>query len=128
MWEINPNPGKIRIYTSGWPKNQNKCWYNIGSPPPMGSKNLVFRLRSVNSMVIAPANTGRESSSSTAVMNTDHTNKGTISNFMLIGRIFKMVVIKLIAPKIDEAPAKWREKIVMSMAGVLWNIWFDKGG
>jgi hypothetical protein len=21
----NPNPGKIKIYTSGWPKNQNKC-------------------------------------------------------------------------------------------------------
>uniref|UniRef100_A0A0E9UBY1 Uncharacterized protein n=1 Tax=Anguilla anguilla TaxID=7936 RepID=A0A0E9UBY1_ANGAN len=20
------NPGKIKMYTSGWPKNQNKCW------------------------------------------------------------------------------------------------------
>jgi len=26
MWEIIPNPGKMRIYTSGCPKNQNKCW------------------------------------------------------------------------------------------------------
>lgn len=25
-WEIIPNPGRIRIYTSGCPKNQNKCW------------------------------------------------------------------------------------------------------
>jgi hypothetical protein len=24
--DIIPNPGKIKIYTSGWPKNQNKCW------------------------------------------------------------------------------------------------------
>jgi hypothetical protein len=23
--EINPKPGRIKIYTSGWPKNQNKC-------------------------------------------------------------------------------------------------------
>jgi len=61
-------------------------------------------------------------------MNTDHTNKGTISNFMLMGRIFRMVVMKLIAPRIEEAPARWREKIVISMAGVLWNIWFDNGG
>jgi len=26
MWEIIPNPGKMRMYTSGCPKNQNKCW------------------------------------------------------------------------------------------------------
>ena len=32
--EIKPNPGKIKIYTSGWPKNQKRCWYKIGSPPP----------------------------------------------------------------------------------------------
>jgi hypothetical protein len=57
-------------------------------------------------MVMAPARTGRDSSSKMAVIKTDHTNKGTLSNFMLIGRIFKMVVIKLIAPKIEEAPAK----------------------
>jgi len=25
MWETIPNPGKMRIYTSGCPKNQNKC-------------------------------------------------------------------------------------------------------
>jgi len=73
-------------------------------------------------MVIAPASTGRERSNKIAVMNTDHTNKGTVSNFMLIGRMFRIVVIKLIAPKIEEAPAKCNEKIVISMAGVLWNI------
>ena len=31
--EIIPKPGKIRIYTSGWPKNQNKCSNNTGEPP-----------------------------------------------------------------------------------------------
>lgn len=128
MCEINPNPGRIKIYTSGCPKNQNKCWYSIGSPPPIGSKNLVFKFRSVNSIVIAPANTGRESSNRVAVINTDHTKSGTVSNFIVMGRIFKMVVMKLIAPRMEDAPAKWREKIVISMAEVLWNIWFDNGG
>jgi len=79
-------------------------------------------------MVIAPASTGRDRSSKMAVINTDQTKRGTISNFMLMGRIFKIVVIKLIAPKIEDAPAKCKEKIVMSMAGVLWNIWFERGG
>lgn len=78
--------------------------------------------------MIAPAKTGRDKSNKIAVINTDHTNKGIISNFILIGLIFKMVVIKLIAPKIEEAPAKCREKIVISIAIVLWYIWFDSGG
>ena len=67
-----------QIYTSGCPKNQNKCWYNTGSPPPAGSKKVVLKFRSVNSIVIAPANTGNESSSKNAVINTDHTNKGNL--------------------------------------------------
>ncbi len=46
-----------------------------------------------------------------AVIKTDQTNKGIRSIDMPIERIFKIVVIKLIAPKIDDAPAKWREKI-----------------
>jgi len=38
-------------------------------------------------MVMATANTGRDKSNKIAVINTDHTNKGIISNFILIGRI-----------------------------------------
>jgi len=68
---------------------------------------------------MAPARTGRDNSRRMAVINTDQTNRGTISNFMLIGRILRMVVMKLIAPRIEEAPARCREKMVMSMAGVL---------
>lgn len=69
--------------------------------------------------MIAPANTGREISSRIAVINIDHTKSGIVSNFMLLGCMFMMVVIKLIAPKIEEIPAKWREKIVISIAIVL---------
>lgn len=64
------------MYTSGCPKNQNRCWYRIGSPPPAGSKKVVFKLRSVKSIVIPAAKTGRERSRSTAVIRTDQTNNG----------------------------------------------------
>lgn len=86
----------------------------MGSPPPAGSKKAVFRFRSVRSIVIPAARTGRDKRRRTAVISTAQTNRGiwyidTAGGFMLI-----MVVIKLIAPRIDETPAKWREKIVKS--------------
>jgi hypothetical protein len=31
------NIKKLIKFTSGCPKNQNRCWNNIGSPPPAGS-------------------------------------------------------------------------------------------
>jgi len=101
-----PNPGRIRMYTSGWPKNQNRCWYKIGSPPPTGSKNAVFRFRSVSSIVIAPARTGRESNRRIAVKTTAQTNRGIRSGFIPVARMLITVVMKLIAPKIEEIPAK----------------------
>jgi hypothetical protein len=66
----------------------------------------VFKFRSVNNIVIAPAKTGNESSSKTAVIITDHTNKGIRSNEIPSDRILITVVIKFTAPKIDEIPAK----------------------
>lgn len=56
--------------------------------------------------MIAPAKTGKDRSNRTAVIKTDQTNKGIESSVMDEERIFKIVVIKLIAPKIEEAPAK----------------------
>lgn len=52
------------------------------------------------------ARTGRDSRRRTAVMRTDHTNNGVwycerAGGFMLIA-----VVIKLIAPRIEETPAR----------------------
>lgn len=114
MWEIIPKPGKIKMYTSGWPKNQKRCWYKIGSPPPEGSKNEVLKFRSVNNIVIAPASTGRDSNKRTAVIKTDQTNKGIESRDIEEDRMFIIVVMKLIAPKIEDAPAKWRLKIAKS--------------
>ena len=67
-------------------------------------------------MVIAPARTGRLSKISQAVTKIDHANSGTLCMVMPGARMFKKVVIMLIAPRIDEAPDRWTAKIARSMA------------
>ena len=52
------------------------------------------------------AKTGSERSKSTAVINTDHTNKGVWYCVIAGGFMLIIVVIKLIAPKIDDTPAR----------------------
>jgi hypothetical protein len=78
----------------------------MGSPPPAGSKKDVFRFRSVNNIVIAPARTGSESRSNRAVIATAHTNRGIRSKVIPVDRILITVEIKFTAPRIDEIPAK----------------------
>lgn len=100
----------------------------MGSPPPAGSKKVVFRFRSVSSIVIPAASTGSERSNSTAVIITDHTKRGVwycdiAGGFMLI-----IVVMKLMAPKIEETPAKCKEKMVRSTEAPAWARLPAKGG
>jgi len=63
-----------------------------------------------------------------AVIKTDHTKRGTRSIFIPGDRIFSTVVIKFTAPKIEEAPAKWREKIPKSTDAPLCAIPLARGG
>lgn len=78
----------------------------MGSPPPAGSKKAVFKLRSVKSMVIPAARTGRERRRRTAVISTAHTNRGIWYIETAAGFILIIVVMKLIAPRIEEIPAR----------------------
>ena len=55
---------------------------------------------------MAPAKTGRDKTNKNTVTNMDHTNNGILCKVMPGARILKIVVIKLIAPNIEEAPAK----------------------
>lgn len=100
----------------------------MGSPPPAGSKKVVFRLRSVSSMVIPAARTGRDRRRSTAVISTDHTNSGVWYWERAGGFILIIVVIKLIAPKIEDTPARWREKIARSTEAPAWARFPARGG
>jgi len=62
------------------------------------------------------------------VIRTDQTNKGICSRDISFGRIFMIVVIKLIDPKIEEIPAKCREKMARSTALPLWEMFLARGG
>ena len=75
-------------------------------PPPAGSKKVVLKFRSVNNIVIAPAKTGKDNNSKNTVIKIDQTNSGSRSIVIPGARILNIVVIKFIAPSIDETPAK----------------------
>jgi len=87
-----------------------------------------LRLRSVKSIVIAPARTGRDRSKSKAVINTAQTKRGIRSIVIPVDRILITVVIKFTAPKIDDTPAKCKEKIPRSTEAPAWAILADRGG
>jgi hypothetical protein len=74
----------------------------------------VLKFLSVNNIVIAPANTGKDVNNKIAVINTAQTKRGSLCIVIPGALIFKIVVIKLIAPKIEEIPAKCKLKIAKS--------------
>ena len=87
----------------------------MGLPPPEGSKKAVLRFRSVKSIVIAPASTGRLVTSRKAVIRTAHKKRGSTPSWWSdLERARKIVLRKLIDPKIELAPATCREKIAKS--------------
>jgi hypothetical protein len=67
--------------------------------------------------VIAPAKTGNDNNNKNAVINTDHTYKGNLCINIPGLRILKIVTMKLIAPKIEDAPAICKLKIAKSTEG-----------
>jgi hypothetical protein len=77
----------------------------------------VLKFLSVNNIVIAPAKTGKDKSNKKAVINTAHTNKGNLFICNPGALILNIVVIKFIAPKIEEAPDKCKLKIAKSTDG-----------
>lgn len=94
----------------------------------MGSKNVVLKFRSVSNMVIAAARTGIDKIKRMAVKTTDQTNRGIKPDCMPLGRMFLAVVMKLAEARIDETPARCREKIARSTAGPEWNMLLARGG
>ena len=66
---------------------------------------------------MAPAKTGKDNKSKNAVTKIDQENKGILCKVMPGVLIFKIVVIKFIAPKIEEAQATCKLKIAKSIAG-----------
>lgn len=77
----------------------------------------MLKLRSVSSLVIAPANTGRDRTRRKAVTSTAHTKRGSLCLKRPGARLLKIVTMKLIAPLIDAAPDRCRLKIARSTEG-----------
>jgi len=94
----------------------------------LGQKKEVFKFRSVNNIVIAPANTGKDKSNKIAVIKTDHVNKDILSKDIPLVRMLIIVEIKLIAPRIEEIPAKCKEKIDKSTEAPEWDRVEERGG
>jgi len=77
---------------------------------------------------MAPARTGRANRRRIVVRNTDQTNRGVKSQERELDRILIMVEIKLMAPRIEEAPARCRLKIDRSTEAPEWAMLAARGG
>ena len=74
------------------------------------------------------ASTGRDRRRRTAVIMTDQTNSGVWYCDIDGGFMLMQVVMKLIAPRIEETPARWREKMVRSTEAPAWARLPARGG
>src|SRR6185312_5651339 len=100
-----PIAGRMSTYTSGWPRNQNKCCHSNGLPPPLfcanvptarpvGRKKLVCATLSINCMMPAASSGGNASNSRKAVTNCDQTKNGMRIQVMPGARNWMMVAMK----------------------------------
>jgi len=87
-----------------------------------------LKFLSVKTIVIAPARTGKDNNSKTAVTITAHPNNANLCNLIPGLLIFNIVVMKLIAPNKLLTPDKCKPNIAKSTLGPLWLCIPDKGG
>jgi len=69
--------------------------------------------------VIPPANTGKESNNNTAVTTTAHPNRANLCNLIPGALMFKIVVMKFMAPSKLLTPDRCKAKMARSTLGPL---------
>ena len=106
-----PKNGKATMYTSGWPKNQNRCCHKMGEPPLTGSKKFVPNCRSASSIISAPDSTGNASRTMKAVMNRFQVSIGMRNRVIPGVRIIVTVVITFTAVNVPDVPVRMIEMI-----------------
>ena len=100
------------MYTSGWPKNQNRCCHSKGEPPlcgiscslttsPPGTKKLVPALRSSNSRMPPASNTGNPRRLRIAVTSQFQQVNGICIMLNPGRRLSSTVAMKLMALSVD---------------------------
>jgi hypothetical protein len=80
----------------------------------------VLKFLSHNTIVIAPASTGRDNNNKIAVTNIAHVNNGTLCQLSPGFLMLIIVVIKFMAPSKELIPAKCSENITKSTDPPLW--------
>src|ERR1700674_674172 len=111
-WETIPIAGTIAMYTSGCPKNQNKCCQRSGEPPecgcnrslatiPEGTKKLVPAVRSRIRSMHAGRSTANASKAIEDVINHAQVQIGMRIRVMPLARRSRVVAMKLSAPRSD---------------------------
>ncbi len=111
--EMIPKNGSAMMYTSGWPKNQNRCCHS-SAPPFATSKMCAPNFRSTSRANSAAARTGKASSTRTPVRSTFQVKIGMRNIVMPGARMQTMVVMKLTAPRIVPKPESASPMIHMS--------------
>ena len=91
------------MYTSGWPKNQNRCCHNI-APPFAGSKICEPNNRSDSKAKNAAASGGNAINTKIEVNKTFQLNIDILNIVIPGARIVNIVVIKLTPPRIVPKP------------------------
>src|SRR5699024_14046 len=105
-----PKYGNATMYTSGCPKNQNRCWYST-APPLAGSNTCAPRIRSIASPNSAAVRIGNARKINTAVNRMFHVKIG-IRNIVMPGqRNVMIVVVMLTAPRMVPRPEMINPKI-----------------
>ena len=100
----------------------------MGSPPPAGSKKVVLKFRSVSSIVMPPASTGRASTNKKAVNSIAHMNRGVRYIVMPFVRMFSIVVRKFMELSMEDIPARCSLNITRSTPPPECVWMFDSGG
>lgn len=77
---------------------------------------------------MAPANTGNDNNNKIAVTKMAHTNNGNLCRVIPGALILRTVVIKFIAPKIEDIPDKCRLKMAKSTDAPECDWIPDRGG
>ncbi|CAM5257968.1 hypothetical protein SVIOM342S_04601 [Streptomyces violaceorubidus] len=111
-----PKNGSATMYTSGWPKNQNRCCHN-SAPPFAASKTCAPNLRSASSISSAAVSTGKAGSTRIDVNRMFQVKIG-IRNMVIPGaRRQMMVVMKLTALSVVDTPLTTRPIVHRSPPG-----------
>jgi len=103
--ETIPIAGRIKIYTSGCPKTQNKCCQRMGKPPLETSKKVVPKERSIINSTRAIVIAGKERIIKKAVIKVIQVKTGRRIIVMPGARRLMIVTMKLSEPMTDETPS-----------------------